>query len=106
VLIVGASYKPDVSDTRESPAIDIIDRLDDWNADVEYHDPHVPELETGADTYESVELTEARIAASDCVVLITDHSALDIDQLVENAQLLFDTRNATGDRESSNVVKL
>lgn len=106
VLVVGAAYKPDVSDTRESPAIDIIDRLEAWNASVEYHDPHVPTLEVGEQTFESVPLTTDRLAGSDCVVLVTDHSALDIDEMVEYASLIFDTRNATNGIDAEHVVRL
>lgn len=106
ILVVGAAYKADVSDTRESPAIDIIHLLEEWNANVAYHDPYVPTLEVGERTYESVPLTDDRLATSDCVVLVTDHSELDIDAFVEHAPLVFDTRNATDGDNSPNVVRL
>jgi UDP-N-acetyl-D-glucosamine dehydrogenase len=106
ILVVGVAYKPDVSDTRESPALDIIDQLEDWNAMVEYHDPHVPTLDILGHSYESVPLTTDRIEASDCVVLVTDHSELDIDAIVEHAPLVFDTRNATRAYDGPHVVRL
>ena len=106
VLVVGVAYKPDVSDTRESPAVDIIDGLEEWHADVDYHDPHVPTLSVADRTYESVPLTDDRIEAADCVVLVTDHSTLDIERLVGRSSLLFDTRNATTGLEAENVVRL
>ena len=106
ILVVGAAYKPNVSDTRESPAIDIITELDDWGALVEYHDPYVPELEVEDATYESVALTDERLHTADCVVLVTDHSTLDIDRLVDEASLIFDTRNATSSRRADHVVRL
>jgi UDP-N-acetyl-D-glucosamine dehydrogenase len=106
VLVVGAAYKPDVSDVRESPAVDILAELADWNATVSYHDPHVPTLDVGERTYESVPLTSDRLAASDCVVLVTDHSALDVATIVETAPLVFDTRNATDGLDAPNVVRL
>lgn len=106
VLVVGAAYKPDVSDTRESPAIDIIHLLEEWHATVSYHDPHVPRLDVGDRTYESVPLTTDRIADSDCVVVVTDHSGLDIGEIVEHAPLVFDTRNATNGDDSDNIVRL
>ena len=106
ILVVGAAYKPNVSDTRESPAIDIITELDDWGALVEYHDPYVPELEVEDATYESVALTDERLRTADCVVLVTDHSTLDIDRLVDEASLIFDTRNATSSRRADHVVRL
>jgi UDP-N-acetyl-D-glucosamine dehydrogenase len=106
VVLVGAAYKPDVSDTRESPAVDIIDGLAEWHADVDYHDPHVPTLDVGEATYESVPLTDERLADADCVVVVTDHSAIDVDRLVETASLLFDTRDATAGVEADHVVRL
>jgi UDP-N-acetyl-D-glucosamine dehydrogenase len=106
VLVIGAAYKPDVSDTRESPAIDIITELDDWNAAVDYHDPHVPELNVGAMTYQSVPLTDDRLNDADCVLIVTDHSSLDVDRLVDESTLLFDARNATSHRDDDHVVRL
>jgi len=106
VLVVGAAYKPDVSDVRESPAVDIIAELVAWDANVDYHDPHVPELEVGTTTFESVPLTDASLQESDCVVLVTDHSALDVAAIVDEAPLVFDTRNATADVKAANVVRL
>ncbi|MFB6178304.1 MAG: nucleotide sugar dehydrogenase [Halorientalis sp.] len=106
VLVVGAAYKPDVSDVRESPAVDILAELADWDGTVSYHDPHVPTLDVGERTYESVPLTADQLAATDCVVLVTDHSALDIRAIVEMAPLVFDTRNATTGLDEPNVVRL
>jgi UDP-N-acetyl-D-glucosamine dehydrogenase len=106
VLVVGAAYKPDVSDTRESPTIDILDGLAEWHADVAYHDPHVPTLDVAGTTYESVPLTDERLADADCVVVVTDHSAIDVDRLVDSASLVFDTRNATAGVEADDVVRL
>ncbi|PSP77591.1 UDP-N-acetyl-D-glucosamine dehydrogenase [Halobacteriales archaeon QS_4_69_225] len=106
VLIVGAAYKPDVSDTRESPAVDIVDGLEEWHADIAYHDPHVPTLDVGDATYESVPLTDERLDAADCVVLVTDHSTLDVERLAGRSSLLFDTRNATAGLEADGVVRL
>jgi len=106
VLVVGAAYKPDVSDTRESPAVDILAKLEDWGATVDYHDPHVPEFTVGETTYESVSLTDDRLRSADCVAVVTDHSTLDIDRIVEQAPLVFDTRNAMGHRDDDHVVRL
>ncbi|MDB2245712.1 nucleotide sugar dehydrogenase [Halorubrum ezzemoulense] len=106
ILVVGAAYKPDVSDTRESPAIDIITELDGWGAVVDYHDPYVPELEVEDATYESVSLTDERLHTADCVILVTDHSTLDIDRLVDETSLIFDTRNATSSHRADHVVRL
>ncbi|PSP86465.1 UDP-N-acetyl-D-glucosamine dehydrogenase [Halobacteriales archaeon QS_4_66_20] len=106
ILVAGVAYKPDVSDTRESPAIDIINQLEGWNADVAYHDPHVPTLDVVGTEYESVELTRERLQAADCVVLVTDHSGFDIKEIATAAPLVFDTRNATEGVEGDNIVRL
>ncbi len=91
VLILGVSYKPNVRDTRESPALKLIELLRNGGAEVAYHDPFVPELaEQGLS---SVALDPAE---HDCVVIVTAHSAIDYERVVEQAQLVVDLRNATG----------
>lgn len=106
ILVVGAAYKPDVSDTRESPAIDIISELDRWDADIDYHDPHVSELTVGDITYNSISLTDDQLHAADCVIIVTDHSNLSIDRIVEKASFVFDTRNVTSHRKEDHIVRL
>jgi len=106
VLVLGVAYKPDVSDTRESPAIDIIDQLVEWDASVTYHDPYVPELTVPCGQYESVALTPERLAAADCVLIVTDHSDFDIGEIVKHSALVFDTRNATSGHEGEQIVRL
>lgn len=106
ILILGVSYKPDVSDTRESPAIDIIDRLSEWGASVRYHDPYVPELQLPETTHESTDLTTDQIESADCSVIVTDHAKFDLDQIVSHSSLVFDTRNATTGLESEHIVRL
>jgi UDP-N-acetyl-D-glucosamine dehydrogenase len=104
ILLLGAAYKPDVSDTRESPALDIWSLLDDLGADLRYHDPHVPELEQFGDV-ESVDLTDATLESADLVVLTTDHSAFDYDRIVSRAPAILDTRDCTP-TSAENVHKL
>jgi len=106
VLVVGAAYKPDVSDTRESPAVDILDGLEEWDATVSYHDSYVPTLQVGERTFESVPLTGDRLESIDCVVIVTDHSTLDVDEIVDHAPLVFDTRNATAGYDADHVRRL
>jgi UDP-N-acetyl-D-glucosamine dehydrogenase len=109
VLVLGAAYKPNVSDTRESPAIDIIQQLEAWKATVEYHDPLVPELEVVRETRESVPLTDDRLEGTDCVVIVTDHDTFELEQIVKHSSLVFDTRNATAEFEigdDTNIVRL
>jgi UDP-N-acetyl-D-glucosamine dehydrogenase len=90
LLVVGVAYKADIGDMRESPALKLIELLRTAGADVAYHDPHVAEVhESGLS---SVPLEPERY---DCVVIVTAHSSIDYDQLVERAQLVVDLRNAT-----------
>lgn len=106
VLILGTAYKPNVSDTRESPAFDIISELEDRDATIAYTDPYVPAFEVVGTSYESVELTSDRLDWADIVIILTDHDDFDIEWVVEESSLLFDTRNATADLDSESVYKL
>ena len=96
VLVVGAAYKPDVSDLRESPALDVIGLLLAKGAQVEYHDPHVPSIrEEGWNLDSTPDLLEAARRA-DVAVILTHHRGLDYAGLQQAAPLIFDTRNALG----------
>jgi len=106
ILVVGVAYKPGVTDTRESPAYDVIEELSDRNASITYHDPYVPVFGVGEETYESCELTSELLASHDCTVIITDHAKIDYEMIVEDAPLVFDTRNATQGQESTNIRRL
>jgi UDP-N-acetyl-D-glucosamine dehydrogenase len=96
ILVLGAAYKPDVSDMRESPALDVTRLLAAKGAEIRVHDPHVPEfqLEDGT-TFKSEDLTDDLLENTDIVVIITDHAAVDYARVVEKAPRIFDTRNAT-----------
>ena len=91
MLLLGVSYKADVRDTRESPALKLIELLRNAGADVAYHDPHVPELPEQGLTSVALEPAEY-----DCVAIVTAHSSIDYDDVVEQAPLVVDFRNATG----------
>ncbi len=106
VLVAGMAYKPNVSDVRESPAIDIIDMLEEQNVDVEYHDPHVDTVEIGAEEYASIPLSADSLAGADCTIVVTDHDAIDVATIVEHSPLVFDTRNATKGIEADHVHRL
>jgi UDP-N-acetyl-D-glucosamine dehydrogenase len=99
VLLLGMAYKRDVDDPRESPGFEIMDLLRHKGADVCYHDPYVPRLPPTRRwphlRAESVSLTAALLQAQDCVVVVTDHSCFDWGWVVEHAQLVVDSRNAT-----------
>ncbi len=99
VHVVGVSYKANVGDLRESPALKLIELLDEAGADVSYHDPHVPELLERGLT--STDLNGAAEAA-DCVVIVTAHAGIDYDRLASDARLVVDFRNATGRNGADN----
>jgi UDP-N-acetyl-D-glucosamine dehydrogenase len=88
VLVLGVAYKPDIADSRETPAEKLIHLLRNAGADVSYHDPHVPEF----DGLRSVPLEPSDY---DCVAIVTNHSSIDYADLVQRAQLVVDFRNAT-----------
>lgn len=95
VLIIGVAYKKDLSDCRESPAVQVAQLLLKEGVKVLYHDPYVPEIILGNDLYRSVPLTKELMQMSTLVLIATDHSELDYPWIVENASKILDTRNAT-----------
>ena len=95
VLIIGVAYKRDIDDVRESPALDIFRLLEELGADVQYHDPYVPNFQEDGIRHESVPLTDDSLRRADAVVIITDHGSIDYQRLVNRASLIVDTRNAT-----------
>jgi UDP-N-acetyl-D-glucosamine dehydrogenase len=105
ILVLGVAYKPNISDMRESPAVKLIALLQNAGANVSYHDPHVPSFAENGIALESVALVPGDY---DCVVVVTDHAAVDYDRLVEEAALVVDLRNATGSngKHSDKVWKL
>jgi UDP-N-acetyl-D-glucosamine dehydrogenase len=106
VLILGVAYKRDIDDMRESPALGIIEKLEKLGAEVSFHDPHVNEvrLENGA-RMTGVALTEQLVTEADCVVIVTDHRAVDYRWVAERAKLIVDTRNATRDLKKTELAK-
>ena len=109
ILLLGVAYKRDIEDVRESPALDVLRLLREDGAEVSYHDPFVPELLEEDTRLMSVELTDERMAESDAVVILTDHSDLDYGRVVEKSPVLIDARHVAprerGDVGSSWIVK-
>jgi len=108
VLILGVTYKADVGDLRESPALDLMHLLREKGAEVVYHDPHVPQLEVDGLVMTGVTLDRESLRRADCVVITAPHRSYDWAWVVENSRLVVDTRNATKGVEahSARVVKL
>ena len=94
ILMLGVAYKNDVSDTRESPALDIMRLLEEKGADMVYTDPYVPSLRSQGEVRESVPLDEAQLEQADCVIVTCRHSAFDFALVGAHARLVVDTRNA------------
>jgi UDP-N-acetyl-D-glucosamine dehydrogenase len=108
VLVLGAAYKPDIDDLRESPALDVIGLLEHKGARVEYHDPYIPTIRHEGRLMHSVpDLMEA-VRQADCVVIITNHKVYDYPAILREAKLIVDTRNALGASGKNNpkVVRL
>jgi UDP-N-acetyl-D-glucosamine dehydrogenase len=100
VAMLGVAYKKDIDDPRESPSFELMKLLRQRQAVVSYNDPHIPTLPKmrhypDLPAMQSQDLTPDYLAAQDCVVIATDHSAYDYDFVVEHSQLVIDTRNAT-----------
>ncbi|MDA8229346.1 MAG: nucleotide sugar dehydrogenase [Desulfitobacterium hafniense] len=98
IFVLGVAYKKDIDDVRESPALKIMELLRKNGANISYHDPYVSVIEPhGGSTIhlESTPLTEDVLSGADCVLIITDHSDIDYEWVVENSKLIVDTRNAT-----------
>lgn len=96
VLVLGAAYKPDIDDLRESPALDVIGLLKQKGATVDYHDPYIPTISHEGWDMQSVPDLMAAVADADCVVIVTHHSAYDYPKILGAAKLIVDTRNALG----------
>jgi UDP-N-acetyl-D-glucosamine dehydrogenase len=95
ILALGVSYKRDVGDWRESPAVEVLRLLQEDGAEVLYHDPHVPDFRDHGMSMENSPLTEELLAECDMVVILTDHASIDYGWVVEKSACVLDTRNAT-----------
>lgn len=107
VLILGVAYKKDVDDDRESPSYKLMEILQNKGAEVRYNDPHIPRLRTVRKydfNQSSVELSAENLSSVDCVLVATNHSAYDYDFILENAQLIVDSRNVFAGKNTRNKV--
>lgn len=108
ILVLGVAYKPDINDVRESPALDVIGLLQQNGAEVTYHDPYIPQLSQENIKLSSVPDLMAAVESVDCVVIITNHSEYDYQQIYEKANCVMDARNALGSigRDDPKVTRL
>jgi UDP-N-acetyl-D-glucosamine dehydrogenase len=106
VLALGVAYKPNVGDTRDSPALEIIDMLLVKGAGVDYHDVHVPEVAVSGGSLKSIGWDDADLRAYDVVLVLTAHSGYDWPAIVRDAPVLLDTRNVTDGLRAANVIRL
>lgn len=106
VLLVGITYKKDVKDTRESPALKIASNLISKGIEVFYHDPYVPKILLGSKEYRSVDLDADVLKDQDLVVILTNHSNIDYEKIAKGSKLVYDVRNALEGYQTDNVIKL
>jgi len=106
VHLLGVAYKRDVSDIRESPALDVIELLKHRGAVLSYSDPYVPELRHNGDTLHAVGEAAALRERPDCIVICTDHSVFDYEPFIDSGVLIVDTRNALKGRSGTTIFRL
>ena len=106
ILVLGVAYKKCVSDTRESPALDIIEQLKKKGAKLSYSDPHVPRLRLNDNLLTSQALDERTLRAADCCVIVTDHNNFDYQKITQYSNLIVDCRNALKNYDGEHIVVL
>ncbi|KJF44434.1 nucleotide sugar dehydrogenase [Draconibacterium sediminis] len=103
ILFLGVAYKPDINDERESPALKIMEEVENKGGEVSYHDPYISAVSLGSGSrFESLEMAEPVLAAADCVVITTNHKSFDADFIEKNSKLVVDLRNMI--KEASDKV--
>jgi UDP-N-acetyl-D-glucosamine dehydrogenase len=108
ILVLGAAYKPDIDDIRESPALDVIHLLEQKGAKVSFHDPYAKHIVHDDWEMESITDLEDGLLKADCVIIVTNHKVYDYNDILEKSKLIVDTRNALGEsgRKNKKVVRL
>jgi UDP-N-acetyl-D-glucosamine dehydrogenase len=106
VFILGVTYKKDTEDIRESPSLKLIQLLHEKGAEVIYHDPYIQKISLIQGSLTSIELTKANLSLADCVVIATDHSCYNMDEVIANSKLIFDARGVTRGLENDNIIRL
>ncbi len=106
IVLLGMAYKRDISDVRESPALDLLQLFQEKGAEVQFNDPYVETIMWGDGTVESVPVTKELLESADLVVIATDHKVYDLDFIVENSKLILDTRNSLKKYGDEKIYKL
>jgi UDP-N-acetyl-D-glucosamine dehydrogenase len=106
VLMLGVTYKKDTEDLRESPSLRIMELLVEKGAGVSYHDPYVTEIKIKNKILKSIKLDKKELGSYDCVVITADHSYYDLNFMVNNSKLIFDTRGCTVNIKANNIIRL
>ena len=106
IHILGVAYKAGVNDIRESPSLTVMKILADKGAVLSYTDPYVPKVQEEGFALESVDISGGRLGAVDCAVILTAHPEIDYDEIVRQAPLVVDTRNALHGCDSPHVLRL
>ena len=106
ILVIGVTYKKDIKDLRKSPALDIIEILKLKHAHLHYFDPLIPYLQVNGLNLKSVTLEAKELKSFDCVIIATDHSCIDYNFILNNSQLVFDTRNVYKSVKDKRLVRL
>jgi UDP-N-acetyl-D-glucosamine dehydrogenase len=106
ILALGIAYKRDVSDTRESAALEVVKLLTEEGANVSYADPYVSEIAIGSENFVSADLTPQLLQSMDCVVILTDHSVFDYAMIAAGSSMVLDCRNSLREFAGSNILPL
>ena len=106
VMILGLTYKKNINDFRESPAIDILQLLGNLDADIIYHDPYVPEITIESKKFLSQDINEKNLSSSDICVVVTDHDNIDYNMILRHSQVVVDTRNVYKGINSDKIIRL
>lgn len=107
ILVLGIAYKPDIDDYRESPAILVIDKLKVSGAKVDFYDPWIKEYKHNNEVFQGLSNLESNVISSyDLIVITTAHKNIDYQLVIDNAKVVFDTRNATRENDIRGVVEL
>jgi len=106
ILLLGVAYKRDIDDCRETPATHVMERLHRKGAQISYHDSYVAEMDTAAGRLSSVEVSPETLREADAVIIVTDHTDIPYDMVVQHSNVVIDTRNALKNYNAPNIHRL